>query len=253
MAKIKDEDFIAKKFNHLTVLSRGPYYVSPSGHRQSQWWCQCDCSEKNIILVRQSNLISGNTKSCGCQNQESRIKNLKKAHIKNALDLTGQIFGELTALHPTEKRNNNSVVWECRCSCGKIHYVSAHDLKHHRIESCGHSFDSKGVRKIKKILTENNIPFETEKVFKECNYEDTLQHPRFDFFINNEFLLEYDGIQHFKECDQNFFRDTLEQRQTKDAFKNAWCKEHGYVLKRIPYTEIDNITLSSIMGDNFLI
>ena len=30
-------------------------------------------------------------------------------------DLVGKRFGKLTALYPTEKRYNTSVVWHCRC------------------------------------------------------------------------------------------------------------------------------------------
>jgi len=37
-----------------------------------------------------------------------------------ARDLSGQLFGQLTALFPLPKRTNNgTVAWRCRCSCGK--------------------------------------------------------------------------------------------------------------------------------------
>lgn len=248
-----NSDFIGKKFQHLTVIARGPNYISPKGHKQSQWWCQCDCEEQNIILVRRNNLTSNNTKSCGCQNNFARRENIQKAHEINTLDLTNEIFGELKALFPTNKRNNGSVVWKCACSCGKEHFVSAHDLKHKRIESCGHTTDSKGVRKIKSILDSNNITYEIEKTFENCRFEDTKQKARFDFYINNSFLLEFDGIQHFQECDANFFRDTLKSRQDRDNFKNNWSKINNIPLKRIPYTDLELITLDSIMGDKYLI
>ena len=246
-------DFVGKKFSHLTVIARGPNYVSPKGHKTSQWWCQCDCEQKKIILVRRNNLTNGNTKSCGCENDSKRKQNLKKAHDINTLDLTNQIFGELIALNPTTFRNNGSVVWECKCSCGKIHNVSAHDLKHKRIESCGHLNESKGVKKIKAILENNKIPYEIEKTFDTCRFLDTNKKARFDFYINNAFLLEFDGIQHFKECDLNFFTDTLIKRQEHDRFKNQWCKLNKIPLKRIPYTDLDKINLESIMGDQYLI
>lgn len=216
------------------------------------WWCICDCPNHNIILTSLNNLKSGNTKSCGCLNLEQMRKHgieLGKSSIK---DLTGQTFGELTALYPTEKRNNKSVVWECQCSCGKIHQVSAKDLINHRICSCGHSNDSNGVREIKRILNTNNIPYETEKVFLTCRFEN-LSYPRFDFYVNNQYLIEYDGEQHFKDL-KYFTHDTLEQRQLRDKFKNQWCKENNILLIRIPYTEIWNLTIEDLSpGSRFTV
>ncbi len=54
-------------------------------------------------------------------------------------DLTGHTFGELTALYPTEQRSGSSVVWACRCSCGKLVYVSRPHLLSGITKSCGHA------------------------------------------------------------------------------------------------------------------
>lgn len=247
------KDITGQKFEYLTVLGRGKNYISPKGKKESQWWCICDCPQHNIILVKITNLTSGNTKSCGCLNKQKATERIVQVGKNCAKDLRGQTFGELIALMPTEKRNNNSVVWECKCSCGKIHYVSAHDLINHRVESCGCQNDSRGIRKIKKILQDNNIPFFTEQTFSTCRFPDTQNLARFDFFINNSFLLEFDGIQHFKECDSNFFKDSLKTRQEHDLYKNNWCKQNNIVLKRIPYTEENNLSIELIMGDKFII
>ena len=37
-----------------------------------------------------------------------------------AKDVSGQRFGNLTALRPTEKRVGSSVVWEFMCDCGNV-------------------------------------------------------------------------------------------------------------------------------------
>lgn len=149
-------------------------------------------------------------------------------------------------------RKNGSVVWECKCSCGRTHYVAANDLRAKRVGSCGCVKQSKGVRKIQSILDENNIPYILEKTFDTCRFPDTNQCARFDFYIADNFLLEYDGIQHFQESDPNFFRDSLEKRQEHDNIKNQWCKLNNIPLKRIPYTVFDKITLETIMGDEYL-
>lgn len=53
-------------------------------------------------------------------------------------DLTGQRFGKLVALSPTEKRRDDgSVVWRCRCDCGREAEVSARRLTRGKVRSCG--------------------------------------------------------------------------------------------------------------------
>lgn len=56
-------------------------------------------------------------------------------------DLTGQTFGDLTAIEKTDKRDKNgSVVWRCRCVCGKIVEKSISYLQCPLFrQSCGHS------------------------------------------------------------------------------------------------------------------
>lgn len=49
-----------RKFGHLTALS----HLS----KPSRWICRCDCG--NIVIVRATNLQTGNTKSCGCARME---------------------------------------------------------------------------------------------------------------------------------------------------------------------------------------
>lgn len=53
-------------------------------------------------------------------------------------DLTGQRFGKLEVLSPTEKRaDEGSVVWLCRCDCGKFAEVSSRRLVRGKVRSCG--------------------------------------------------------------------------------------------------------------------
>lgn len=53
-------------------------------------------------------------------------------------DLTGQRFGKLVVLSPTEKRaDEGSVVWLCRCDCGNLAEVSARRMVRGKVRSCG--------------------------------------------------------------------------------------------------------------------
>lgn len=105
--------------------------IQPTDQRlcgQVVWECQCDCGKTAYISIR--NLKSGNTTSCGCLHSEIVAEQSQQ-------DLTGQRFGRLTAVRPTEKRVSGSVVWECLCDCGKTTYTSAANLKKGDSTSCG--------------------------------------------------------------------------------------------------------------------
>jgi len=52
-------------------------------------------------------------------------------------DITGQRFGRLVAIHPTNKRKHKSVVWECQCDCGKVVEINAKSLISGNTKSCG--------------------------------------------------------------------------------------------------------------------
>ena len=65
MVKVKD-DLTGMTFGRLKVLEQAEDYVSPKGAKTAMWLCECDCEEHNKVCVSRSNLISGNTQSCGC-------------------------------------------------------------------------------------------------------------------------------------------------------------------------------------------
>lgn len=52
-------------------------------------------------------------------------------------DITGQKFGRLTALRPTEKRLACNIVWEAQCECGNICEASLFQLTGGGKQSCG--------------------------------------------------------------------------------------------------------------------
>lgn len=53
-------------------------------------------------------------------------------------DLTGQRFGRLTVLEPTNKKNNDGRrIWKCLCDCGNIKYTTCQNLKRGQCTSCG--------------------------------------------------------------------------------------------------------------------
>ena len=67
-------DLSGKKFGKLTVLNR----IKLEDKHHFYWNCLCDCGKHTN--VRASDLITGNTKSCGCLRDETAMTNLKKLH-----------------------------------------------------------------------------------------------------------------------------------------------------------------------------
>ncbi len=51
------------RFGILTTIESGKREYRDNGTRISTWVCRCDCG--NIKIIRQSSLVSGNTRSCG--------------------------------------------------------------------------------------------------------------------------------------------------------------------------------------------
>lgn len=112
------------RFGMLTVERE----LSETKDRYAMWHCRCDCGGSIDANTRQ--LKRGTIRNCGCVPK-------KTAHNGNrAENLAGKKFGALTALYQSQSINNRTR-WVCRCECGKIHNVSAGDLKSGRIKSCG--------------------------------------------------------------------------------------------------------------------
>jgi len=233
----------------LTIISQNKEYRKGKALKRSEayWNCKCECG--NIIVSNGSGLRNGTTKSCGCLQKE-------KTRQTHRIDLTNKNFGYLTVIEEdfNYKKDKNikdsSLYWKCRCVCGQEKTVGSQNLMRGTTRSCG-CISSRGEAKIKELLTKNKIPFETQKSFKDCRFQNNRPF-RFDFYINNSFLLEFDGEQHYKKSGW----DTEEKfllRQKYDSIKTKYCKENNIPLKRIPYWEIDNFTIEDILSDKFLV
>ncbi|MDD3041292.1 hypothetical protein [Bacteroides sp.] len=52
-------------------------------------------------------------------------------------DLSGGVFGNLTAISPSNRHSKNTTYWDCRCACGNVVSVQAGHLKTGHTTSCG--------------------------------------------------------------------------------------------------------------------
>lgn len=161
----------------------------------------------------------------------------------------GKRFGQLTVLKDSGQRVNKYIVWECQCDCGNIHYATTNSLRNGSVTHCSNcKIKSKGETKISELLNNNNIPFIMEKTFESCKNPETNTRLRFDFYVNDSYLIEYDGEQHFipRGWEADNREEELQLVQARDACKNQWCKENNVPLIRIPYTQLNNLTIEDL-------
>lgn len=100
---------------------------------------------------------------------------------------------------------------------------------------------SKGEKRIKKWLEDNNYKFSQEYKFEDCKYKNNL---RFDFAVHLEnelILIEYDGRQHFFSSENKFKQMNLDIIKERDLIKNKYCQENNIKLLRISYKEFHKI------------
>lgn len=219
------KDHTGKHYGKLTVVKMAEERTVDG---KILWECKCECG--NITLVRAGNLK--NSKSCG--------------ECFRGKDISGQRFGKLTAIkyHHTTNSSKKSV-WECKCDCGVVTYTNSADLISGKVQSCS-CLRSKGEMAIGQILTEAKIPFEKQKSFSNCIFSDTKAKALFDFYVNNQYLIEYDGIQHFVALGGWNTKEALEETKIRDNIKNKWCKDNNIPLIRIPYTHLNKITIDDL-------
>ena len=240
-ASKKKVNLLGKIFHRLTVIDE-----APSKNTNAVWKCQCECG--NVVEVLAYNLTSGHTKSCGCLAKEQSSQRMKNQTYgeKRALDLTGEKFGFLTALYPI-KEKGMPIKWMCKCKCGNEVAIRTDHLRRMETISCGCSSMSIGEYKVQELLKENNIPFIQYKTFDSCRFKNNYL-AEFDFYINNQYLLEYDGEQHYKSGTGLYNNpETFEQTQVRDKYKNQWCKDNNIPLIRIPYTKLNTLCIEDLL------
>lgn len=113
-----------RRFGKLVV-------IGDSGARKNWsilWRCNCDCGGETLAVG--SFLTGGSITNCGCIPKKRKVYGA-------AEDLTGQQFGQLTALYWVENDRHKNTRWMCRCSCGNMRIVQAAKLKNGATQSCG--------------------------------------------------------------------------------------------------------------------
>ena len=112
---------------------------------------------------------------------------------------------------------------------------------------------SKGEQKIINLLRRGGISFEREVSFEDLtgSGRNLL---RFDFVIYDRnhrprICIEYDGKQHF-EYTPYFHKNIFgfKKQQEWDRRKNKYCLMHNIILIRVPYWDLEDLTLKKLFN-----
>ncbi|MBQ2408074.1 MAG: hypothetical protein IJH34_04935 [Romboutsia sp.] len=117
------KDLTGSKIGKLMILDR------KIENNNIFYYCKCDCGNKKWI--RSENLTKKQpTLSCGCLSKETCFR---------AKDITNNRYGRLVAIKSTfiKSKVNGAIIWECKCDCGDIVYVTLSDLQRGVKSSCG--------------------------------------------------------------------------------------------------------------------
>lgn len=249
------DDITGQRFGHLVAL-----YRTENKKTLTMWVCQCDCGM--IKPIASYYLKKGTTISCGCYNRQKAKERMQVYNANQRSISIGDRFGLLTVieyegLRKQQSRDKNESWYICQCDCGSNpKSIRGNDLSSGSVISCG-CISSVGEKAIKNILDDHNIIYKTEYIFQDLKNPNTNRHLRFDFAIfdkqnNLQFLIEFDGRQHYTGPEATWKHATsLEDIQYKDGLKNDYCKSHDITLKRIPYTCLSHLSYDEIFSDKY--
>ncbi|WP_431860181.1 HNH endonuclease [Azospirillum sp.] len=121
MAKLVD--LTGRKFGRLVVTGH-----AHTTARRAFWNALCECG--STVVVRGSNLTTGNTLSCGCFSGDRLVEEKRE-------NMEGKRFGRLVVTSYSHTSEGRKAFWYCVCDCGGSSVVSGDQLRRGRTLSCG--------------------------------------------------------------------------------------------------------------------
>lgn len=215
-----ERELTGKRFDNLEILE----FVKRNKNKHIILRCKCDCG--NIFETDWDGIRNGNTHSCG------------KCNINY---LIGKRFGKLVVQKYVRTRKMRE--FECLCDCGNTIIVNYYALHSGHTKSCGCINSGLEVDCINYFI-EHNIPFK-----KNVRFDDLVGTKQgqlsYDFMVGN-FLIECQGLQHYKPIEHFGGEEKFEIQQSHDKLKREYAENNGYVLIEIKYNEAPSEVLDKI-------
>lgn len=194
------------------------------------------CREHGEFKISPQDMLQDN---CGCKKCGilKRIKIQTKTleqFIKDARNIHGNKYDYSLV----EYKNNKTKV---KIICPK-HGIFEQTPECHinYAQNCPRCNNSRGEETVSKWLDNNGYVINKD-YFREYKFKE-LGQKRYDFYIpSKNFLIEYNGKQHYMVCLYNDSEQKLKEQRHSDWIKRKFAKDKGIELLTILYTEFDNI------------
>lgn len=105
------------RFGLLTAVKPGYLRSGPN----SSHWCSCDCGQLSVLVIN-TNLRSGATRSCGCltgRPGRNAIGSMAGRGGRHLVDMKGQRIGHWRVIRPGPTLRSGAQWW-CICRCGQV-------------------------------------------------------------------------------------------------------------------------------------
>lgn len=224
-----------------------PEFFLEGSHRKAWWLCKrdkiCDCPHSWCVTIKNR---TGDGDGCPFHSNKQICSHTSLAGTNPELaeEWDMEKNGDLDPF--TVAPNANFSVWWICGYCKHSWYANINSRNGVSMSGCPvcNRFSSKGVEEIEAFMKANCIPYQREVKFQDCFNINLLP---FDFMAtikSTNFLIEFDGGQHFKPVHFGGDVDIIEQFklvQKRDLIKTVYCLKRGIPLIRIPYSMLRKI------------
>lgn len=191
---------------------------------------RCTCG--NIWKVKPMDIIRRNSHCWKCS-YEIRAEMMRLTNGEYLEKLENNDID----VKPLEKYIDSRTPIKHLCSCGNEWMVKP--LKVLQGHHCGKCTQSKGEKKIDRILSSKNILHDSQKTFDDLFDIGKL---RFDFYLPVEnILIEFQGQQHSYPIDFFGGEEAFVKLKHRDNLKKEYCRNNNIRLLEINYNEFDDI------------
>ena len=215
---------IKEFIDESNIIHNNKYNYSLVDYKNNKNKVKIICKEHGEFTQKPNDHLNG----LGCP-KCGKTKRLTKEEF---IDCSNIIHNNKYNYSLVDYKNNKTKV---KIIC-PIHGIFEQRPLHHMNNiGCPKCNESKGEKKIRKILENKNIKYKTQKTFDRCKYKRKL---KFDFYLPDyNVCIEYDGEQHTNKNHYFNIKNNYEKQKIKDDIKTKYCIDNKIKLIRINYLE----------------
>lgn len=206
-----------------------------------RFWWKCPISNDHEWETSIAHRVA-HARNCPCCCHQKTVKSncLNTTHPELAKQWHSIKNGKLTP-NDVVAGSKKKVWW--KCIKGHEWIADCSHRSYNNGTGCPICKESKGEKKIAKILVQKSIQFKRQYRFKSCKLKAMLP---FDFIVwhnKKVYAIEYQGRQHYEPSTfgskKKDPKELLKIIQNRDAAKSEWAKENNIQLLIVPYWEKD--------------